>query len=328
MLQAANINVKVAFKPFTLRIGNQERSFGYGTLVIPVNEQFVSESQLHTTLQQITEATRTEIIAVETGLSASGIDLGSNLVVPLKKVKPLMLVGTGVSAYEAGEVWHLLDQRLGMPVTKADVAYFNRINLNNYTTLIMVNGTYTLEKSAVEKIKSWLQQGGTLITFKSASEWAIKQGLAGPIKLVMPDTLRHAKRINFEDAQATEGARQIGGSIFEVDLDITNPIGFGFSRRSLPVYKNGTTIMQPGKNPYAIVAQYTANPLIGGYLHKSNRSRIANMAAIMLHREGQGRTILFADNPNFRGFWYGTNKLFFNALFFGLVLNVPAPPGE
>jgi hypothetical protein len=86
--------------------------------------------------------------------------------------------------------------------------------------------------------------------------------------------------------------------------------------------------MQPGKNPYTIVAQYTANPLIGGYLHKSNRSRIANMAAIMLHREGQGRTILFADNPNFRGFWYGTNKLFFNALFFGPVLNVPAPPGE
>jgi len=29
------------------------------------------------------------------------------------------------------------------------------------------------------------------------------------------------------------------------------------------------------------------------------------------------------DNPNFRGAWYGTNKLFFNALFFGSVIDVP-----
>ena len=25
----------------------------------------------------------------------------------------------------------------------------------------------------------------------------------------------------------------------------------------------------------------------------------------------------FSDNPNFRAFWYGTNKLFANAIFFG-----------
>jgi hypothetical protein len=32
------------------------------------------------------------------------------------------------------------------------------------------------------------------------------------------------------------------------------------------------------------------------------------------------------DDPNFRGFWYGTNKLFLNALFFGSVVEAtPAP---
>jgi hypothetical protein len=30
--------------------------------------------------------------------------------------------------------------------------------------------------------------------------------------------------------------------------------------------------------------------------------------------------VIFADNPNFRGVWYGTNKLFLNAVFFGDVV--------
>ena len=36
----------------------------------------------------------------------------------VNKPSAMMLIGTGVRAYEAGEVWHLLDQRVGMPITK------------------------------------------------------------------------------------------------------------------------------------------------------------------------------------------------------------------
>jgi hypothetical protein len=37
--------------------------------------------------------------------------------------------------------------------------------------------------------------------------------------------------------------------------------------------------------------------------------------------EGSGRVVMFSDNPNFRATWYGTNKLFLNALFFGANIN-------
>ena len=33
---------------------------------------------------------------------------------------------------------------------------------------------------------------------------------------------------------------------------------------------------------------------------------------------------VFADNPNFRGTWYGTNKLFLNAIFLGNNISVPS----
>jgi hypothetical protein len=33
--------------------------------------------------------------------------------------------------------------------------------------------------------------------------------------------------------------------------------------------------------------------------------------------------VLLSDDPNFRGTWYGTNKLFLNAIFYGNNINVP-----
>ena len=166
-----------------------------------------------------------------------------------------------------------------------------------------------------------------MITFKTASEWAIKQGVVKE-KLVTIDTVKNQKRIDYENTADTEGAKQIGGSIFQVDLDITNPIGFGFSDRKVSIYRNGRTFLKPSKVPYNTIAQYTASPLIGGYIHKTDTKNVANSAAIIFNTDGAGRTILFSDNPNFRGTWYGTNKLFLNALFFGSLISSPTNFGE
>jgi hypothetical protein len=68
--------------------------------------------------------------------------------------------------------------------------------------------------------------------------------------------------------------------------------------------------------------------LVGGYLHKSQLPKIANSAAIIVSASGSGRVILFTDNPNFRAYWYGTNKLFLNALFFGSLTSVPTAEGS
>ena len=85
----------------------------------------------------------------------------------------------------------------------------------------------------------------------------------------------------------------------------------------MSIYRNGSTFLKPAEKTYNTVAQYAPNPLIGGYLHREMGKYIANSAAILVSEDGAGRVILFADNPNFRAVWYGTNKLFLNALFFG-----------
>ena len=46
--------------------------------------------------------------------------------------------------------------------------------------------------------------------------------------------------------------------------------------------------------------------------------KIAGTPMLVARRMEEGSVILFADNPNFRAITYGTNKLFLNALFFGM----------
>jgi hypothetical protein len=314
-LQKEGAIVQTSFKSFTLKIGDNPRTFDYGTLVIPANLQKISSDSLFNVLKKVSRDAQVDIVSVNNGYSIAGVDLGSGNIKTVKKPEALMVLGTGVSGYEAGEVWHLLDQRIGMPITKAEMTSLSGINLNRYNTLVMVSGQYQFDSAVVRKIKAWIQNGGTLITFKTASEWAIKQNLIK--EQLITDTTKIKRRINYEDAADWEGAKAIGGSIFQIDLDISHPIGFGFSDRKVSVYRNGSTFLKPGEKTYNTVAQYTANPLIGGYLHRDMGKYIANSVAILVSEEGAGRVILFADNPNFRAVWYGTNKLFLNALFFG-----------
>ena len=323
-----DVVVQTAFKPFRATTDRGEQDFSYGTLIIPVQQQRNPGAEaLHKIMQQVSSDCALEIFTTQTGLNIRGIDLGSSSVMTIQDPEAIMLIGNGVSGYEAGEIWHLLDQRLNMPITKIDVGNFQSADLSKYKTLVMVSGKYSFDSPTTEKIKAWVQNGGTLITLKTASEWALKQGWTKD-SLLVADTVQERRRLNFADAVNYEGAKEIGGSIFQVDLDITHPIGFGFSDRKLPVYRNGKTFIKPGKNPYSTVAQYASKPLIGGYLHKSNVEKIANSAAILVSGLGKGRVIQFSDNPNFRGYWYGTNKLFLNALFFGSLITVPEVEAE
>ena len=71
------------------------------------------------------------------------------------------------------------------------------------------------------------------------------------------------------------------------------------------------------KNSYNNPIQYTNSPLQSGYISEENAELIKNSVPFKVNRLGQGKVILFTDNTNFRAFWYGTNKLLMNAIFFG-----------
>lgn len=327
-LTTRDIITKTAFKPFSIETGNGIKNFSYGSILVPVEMQSMPSDELHHLMTTLADENQLSIEAVTSGLSSEGIDLGSGNFQNVEAPNPLMLVGKGVSLYEAGEIWHLLDSKLEMPLTKVDVLDFGRVKLENYNVLIMVNGNYSLLKdSDVKRIKNWVEQGGTLIAQKSAVNWAIAQEVIEEELVVENDTLakkdENRMRYDFASAADREGAKIIGGSIYKVDLDITHPLGFGYSDRELLVYRNSNTLLKPSKNPYSTVAVYEEEPLKSGYVSRENLEKLPGTASILVSKAGSGRVISFVDNPNFRGTWLGTNKLFFNALFFGPIMNVP-----
>lgn len=120
-------------------------------------------------------------------------------------------------------------------------------------------------------------------------------------------------------AQMSEerGAQYIGGSIFHTKLDLTHPLGYGYNDEDLTVFRNSTLFMKKAENHYATPLYYTEEPLASGYISEENLDKLSGTAAIVVSDMGRGRVISMVDNPNFRAFWFGTNKLFMNAIFFG-----------
>lgn len=321
-----NVFAKTSFEPFTAQVGGAKKNFGYGTIVIPVADQNLSSDELFARVQEASKLAGVDFYSVDTGLNAGGVDLGSGNVRTLATPKPVMLVGDGVAATDAGAIWHMFDTKLGMPITKVNTTQFGRLQLADYNVLILAAGNYNmLTDASVGQIKSWMQQGGTLIVLKSAVVWAIQHKLVDEqLKKEDEDAKKDNKRMDYVTAGDYRGSRAIGGSIFMTNLDITNPIGFGYTSRELPVWRNTSIFLEPSKNSFNTVSKYTANPRLSGYVHATNVEKIKNTASIVVSTQGQGRAILMVDDPTFRGYWYGTNKLLSNAVFFGPLITTPS----
>jgi Zinc carboxypeptidase len=305
------LRAKVGMKPFSLN-GKQ---YDYGTILIPVQNQKLDAGGLYNYLSELAKDSHVQIDALSTGLT-QGIDLGSNQFRALQKPKIALLVGDGISPYDAGEIWHLFDTRYDITVTKLDTKSISRADLSRYNTIIIPAAGFRgsgLNEENTKKLKSWVQNGGTLIAYRSALNWIKKNELA---KLEFKKMERTAKGISFEQRGDYNGAQVIGGAIFEAKIDRSHPINFGYKNNKIALFRNTTLFMKPDKNSYNNPIQYTKRPILSGYISKRNLDSIGNTVPLQIKRLGKGKVVAFTDNTNFRAFWYGTNKLLMNAIFF------------
>jgi hypothetical protein len=319
-LQQLGLRTQVASLPFQSVTSQGVKDFSYGTILVPLGIQDVDEAKIYETLKTAAEEDGVTIYNLSSGLSTSGIDLGSPSMNNLTKPSVAILGGAGVSNLEVGEIWHQFDQRYHIPLTIIDKHRVNRTDLSRYNTLVMVNGNYSdLSDNAVNNIREWVSGGGNLIVQRSAIDWASNQGML-EVETVEREE-QDTGRIPYVDLQGTRGAQVIGGSIFSASLDITHPLGYGYRNGEMNIFRNSTRFLEKSENPFATPLYLTENPLTSGYISDENLEVIGNTASVIVSRYGGGQIISFVDNPNFRAFWYGTNKLFANAIFFGDTIN-------
>jgi hypothetical protein len=312
-LHRAGLRVKVATKHFTAN----NQPFDVGSLVIPVEKQPLDAGNIFKILNNSgSEGVRIHVLS--NGLTPDGPDLGSSTFATLRAPKVVLVTGRGVSPADAGEIWHLLDTRYGLAPLLVDATRLGNLNLDKYNVVILPDGN--LGSTSAEKLRGFVTNGGTVIATGASLRWLKSAGLVNLEFRNQPQPYGRERR-PYGSLNEDRGAINLPGAIFEVELDRSNPLCYGYSRDHIPFFQGDTIFVETAQNPYATPAVFTENPLLAGYMHESQKELVSGAAAVVVGGIGSGRIICFSGNPNFRGFWYGTNRLFANAVFFGNLIS-------
>jgi hypothetical protein len=318
-LASLGVRVKVSNEVFYHPTG---KKFERGSIVVPLDNQDVTKERITQQIREIAEQDAIEVYACNTGLDYRGVSLGSSSLTVVQKPVIAIVVDAGVSALDAGEMWHLLDTRYKIPVTLIPISILNTASIQKYTTIIFPPGNFNgISEAGKEKLKLWTQAGGVIIGFENALSWLNGAGL-GKFEIKKDDEKKEAaKARSYADIQETRGAQETSGAIFEADADLTNPLLFGYSSNKIPVFKGNNVFLEKGKGAYSNPLTYGASPLMSGYISKPNYEKMKNTSVIGVSTLGRGRVIGFTEGMTFRAFWYGTNKMLMNAIFYGASLN-------
>lgn len=338
----AGFDARVTARALTVETPDGRRDLALGAIVAPLGDG-ARRAELEELLAAAAAEDGVAIWATRSGLTPDGVDLGSPRVHPLVAPRLALVVGRGVSTYEAGEMWHLLDRRFGFAVTLLERDLLDPVDLGTYTHLLMVDGSYDgISEDTQGRVARWVEKGGVLVATKAAAVWA--QGLfendgmqedtsdgaaaepaaEGGVAAESPPVPRRP----YADYQRDRAAELVSGVVVGVELDLTHPLAFGYRAADLPVFRNSTASLSRPADPYSIVAAYAEEPWVSGYLSESRRSELGGATALVASRHGEGTVILMADNPNFRAIWYGTSKLLLNAVFFAQVVRSTSPPSD
>lgn len=292
-----------------------------GAVLIPLGLQPEKAALIRELVATIAREDAVTVYGCSTGLTPAGVDFGSASFINLDLPKVALIVGQGVDAQEIGAAWHALDQRLGLTPTLLDTAQLAQADLARYSFIMFADGAYAngVSDKTVAALKAWVQAGGTLFLTNRAVEWAAKKEIANiAFESDQPEPkAAPPARQPYADAREREALNLVSGAIVEASIDVTHPLGYGFNRDRVYFCRANLLRMKPAKSVYETPLVYTAAPLRSGYISRENQTRIANTAAVLALPSGDGAVVAVADDPNFRGFWLGGNRIFFNAIFYG-----------
>ena len=306
------LRVKTATRTFSINGEN----FDYGTYMVSVQNQSLNSDEIYNLLVEVSSQTGINVKSQSTGIT-EGIDLGSNNFEIVKEPKIGLIVGEGVRSYDAGEIWHLLDTRFNIPITKLDVSDLGFIDLSRYTHIILPDYSEGYQYQSTggninkNQINDFIKDGGNLIAYRNSVKW-VSSNLS---EIDFHTNEITADDVTFSERQSFYGAQQTGGAIFNSIIDKSHPINYGIESNSLPLFRNSNVFMTKSEQSFNNPIVYSSNPLMSGYISEENLSLLKKASPFKVIRSGKGKILLMTDNTNFRAFWFGTNRILLNMLF-------------
>ncbi|WP_169307156.1 M14 family zinc carboxypeptidase [Ferrimonas sediminicola] len=304
--------IQVRFGELASRLHGEEGELQLapGSLVISGRQPGVEQA-----LQAVRDRFGLEPKAVTRGQALSGPDLGSRTFRSVNRVKPMILVGRNVSQYEVGQLWHYLDQQLGVAPTLIDGEYAERVPMEEFTHLFLVDGRYrSLTPALSSRIQDFVRQGGVLVAWQGGAREVAEWDLV-PVEIQGREELGREFEehpIQFAERHQEDARRTIGGAIVAWELDVSHPLAFGLGP-TLPMMKNREMVLEARGG--MVVGRYARQPLLSGFMAPEYRQSLSSQGSAVVARSGQGAVVLLADNPLFRNFWLGGERLVANTLY-------------
>lgn len=169
------------------------------------------------------------------------------------------------------------------------------------------------------EFQKFVEEGGVLMTFGSASAFPAEFGIAKGVDAQNPATGFYAP-----------------GPYVQSEILLPNhPVMFGYNQKTLPVRFNGGPLLQAGppqgfeqfagaspERPQ-VIARFTGGEagVLSGLMR--NPDQIRNRPMVVDAPSGKGRVILYANNPIYRWQTFGEHGMVFNALLYWN--DMPAP---
>ena len=209
----------------------------------------------------------------------------------------------------------------------------------------------------VEPLRNWVSAGGTLIAIGSSAAYladerhgltqvrqrrsvlaelheyeyaAARERQAGQVTVdpawvwdrprELPATLPAPASRPVQELAALDEWRQRfspAGTILRSTCNLEHWLAYGCPPE-LPVFVIGSSVLlskPPAETPVRLAE--ASRLRLSGLLWPEAAFRLENSAYLTREASGRGQVILFAQPPNFRGYWHGTRRLLLNAVLLG-----------
>ena len=156
-------------------------------------------------------------------------------------------------------------------------------------------------KEGVEKLKEFVEAGGTLLCFGDSSNFAIEE-----LELPIRNVLKDVKNTDFV----------CPGSTLHVDVNKDHPLAWGVQEDLLIIFRHHPAFaIKPRVNndEYKVILSYPEKHIMeSGWL--TGEEYLSYKAAMVEAKKGKGRVVLYGFQPQMRAQPEATFKLLFNAL--------------
>lgn len=326
-----NEDFRVAISSDSLDVGGE--IWPRGTFVVRVSR---NPATLHDRIATLSREAGVEVVGVNTAFPTAGqFSTGSESVVSLQAPRIAVVGSEGVDHTAFGALWWTLEQRYRIPFTTVALESLSGADLSRYNVIIIPPasaGTLNARLGRGSALRTWVQNGGTLITMGGATTWAARDSV----------NLTSARVVEAEDkdddkptpaatmaTDTTIGVRSptasaddpedLPGSLFDVVLDQRHWLTLGMNEARLTVLQSGSSFFRPSRAGSNVATFAPTGKLHrAGFVWPDNTEELLRGTSLVIQEPvGRGNVILFANNPVFRAWWRSMDKMVMNAILLG-----------